>query len=324
MPPSATPVARDGARVIGEVGGDPVIRFVHRRQRAETPPGEPRRIGYLYILPAFAFYLTFVVVPFFHSVWLSFFEWDGVSLGTWVGLDNYKALLSDTEIRSAFLHSLVLVVFYSLVPVTIGLFLAASLSRMRIRGLTFFRTVLFLPQVVAAVVVGVIWRWIYAPNGPLNSVLDTVGAGGITRAWLGDFTWALPAVGGVGTWVTYGFAMVLFIAGVQKIPTSLYDAAKVDGANPVREFFAVTLPALRYEIVVALIITVIAALRSFDVIFVTTRGGPADATNVPALTLYRRAFLHGEVGSAAAIGIALALVVFVVVFVLTRLVERRI
>jgi raffinose/stachyose/melibiose transport system permease protein len=293
------------------------------RAVAETPPGEPRRVGYLYILPALLFYVAFVGVPFFHSVWFSFFDWDGISVGKWVGLQNYGDLIHDPEIRNAFLHSLILIVFYALLPVSIGLILAASLSRMHVRGLTVFRTILFLPQVVAAVVVGVIWRWVYAPTGPLNELLDVVGLGRLARAWLGDFSWALPAVGGVGTWVTYGFAMVLFIAGVQKIPMSLYDAAKVDGAGPIREFFAVTLPGLRYEIVVAMIITVIAALRSFDVIFVTTRGGPADSTNVPALTLYRRAFLEGDVGSAAAIGISLALVVFVVVFVLTRFAESR-
>jgi raffinose/stachyose/melibiose transport system permease protein len=174
------------------------------------------------------------------------------------------------------------------------------------------------------VVIGVIWRWIYAPTGPLNKVLEAVGLGGFARAWLGDFTYALPAVGVIGSWVTYGFCMILFIAGVQKIPTSLYDAARVDGAGPVREFFAVTLPGLRNEIVVVLTLTMIWALRTFDLIYVTTRAGPGEATNVPAFILYQRAFLTGQVGSAAAIGVTLAVLIFAIVFCVSRLQEKRV
>jgi raffinose/stachyose/melibiose transport system permease protein len=270
-----------------------------------------------------AFYGAFVLLPFLHSVWLSFFRWDGVTPGVWVGLENYREILSDPQIRSAFVHSVVLIFLFSLLPVSIGLLLASILSRAEVRGLTFFRAVLFLPQIVTAVVIGVIWRWIYDPAGPLNHALDTVGLGGLTRAWLGDFTWALPAVGLVGTWVTAGFCMVLFLAGVQKIPTSLYDAARVDGAGPLHEFFAVTLPGLRNELVVVLTLTIIWALRTFDLIYVTTRGGPGNSTTVPAFTLYQRAFFTGEVGSAAAIGVTLALIIFVVVFGITRIAERR-
>ena len=186
-----------------------------------------------------------------------------------------------------------LLVFYALLPVAIGLLLAAAASRARVRGLRAVRTILFLPQVIALVVVAVTWRIIYQPTG-----------------WLGDFDLALPAVGLVGTWVAYGLCFVLFMAGVQKVPRSLYDAARVDGAGPLREFFAVTLPALRGEIAVALTLTTIAALRNFDLVYLTTSGGPGDATTVPALEVYQRAFRTGEVGGAAAIGICLAAVIF--------------
>ena len=244
-----------------------------------------------------------MLFPMGHSLWLSFTNWDGLTPAKWIGLGNYRGLVSDPEVRAAFGHALVLVVFYSFIPVTIGLLLAASLSRMRVRGMTFFRTVLFLPQVIAMVVVGVIWRWMYTPLGSVNA--------------------PLPALGLVGTWVAFGLTMVLFLAGVQKIPTSLYDAARVDGAGPVREFFAVTLPGLRNEVVVALTLTILAALRSFDLIWVTTKGGPGNSSSVPALILYERAFVTNQVGSAAAIGMSLTLVCFIVVFLVTRLGERR-
>jgi raffinose/stachyose/melibiose transport system permease protein len=192
-----------------------------------------------------------------------------------------------------------------------------------VRGLAGYRAVLFLPQIIPMVVVAVIWRWIYEPEGPLNAVLDAVGLDGLQRAWLGDFDLALPAVGLVATWVMYGLCMVLFLAGVQKIPQSLYDAARVDGAGPVREFFAVTLPGLRNEVVVALVLTVISALRNFDLIFVTTAGGPGSATQVPALEVYNRGFRVGDVGAASAVGIALALLIFAITFAITRLGDRR-
>jgi len=288
-----------------------------------APPGEPRRIGYLYLLPAFAVFAAFVLVPLGHAFWLSLWEWDGITAGTWAGLGNYGDVVSDPALRRAFLHALVMIVFYALLPVAIGLVLAGLVARAQVRGLAAFRAVLFLPQVLAMVVVAVMWRMIYDPNnGALNELLRAVGLGSLAQSWLGDFNLALPAVGLVGTWVWYGLAMVLLTAGVQKIPQSLYDAARVDGAGIVREFLAVTLPALRGEIAVALTLTTIQALRNFDLIYITTSGGPGDATSVPAFQVYSRAFETGQVGSAAALGISLTLVIFAISFGINRFAER--
>ena len=143
---------------------------------------------------------------------------------------------------TSFLHSAILIAFYAVIPVMLGLLLTAALTRTAIRGFRFFRTTLFLPQLVAGVVIAQAWTWVYDAEGPLNRVLELVGLGSLVRPWLGDFTWALPSIGVIGTWVTFGLCMVLFVAGVQKIPLELYDAARVDGAGAVREFFAVTLP----------------------------------------------------------------------------------
>jgi raffinose/stachyose/melibiose transport system permease protein len=246
-----------------------------------------------------------------------------VSLAHWVGLRNYADAVADPLVQQAFLHAIVLVVFYSLGPVCLGLLVTAALSRHRVRGLTAFRTIVFLPQILAAVVIGVAWQWMYDPQGPVNSALTALRLDGLTRAWLGDFGVALPAVGIIGTWVTTGLCAVLFIAGVQQIPQDRYDAARVDGAGPVREFFAVTLPGLRNEIVVALLLTVVDALRAFDVIFVTTKGGPGTETYVPTVLIYKRAFVNGEVGSAAAIAAILTALVLLVSVGIRRLEEVR-
>jgi raffinose/stachyose/melibiose transport system permease protein len=310
---------------VAEAADLPATRRRARRGRAvrDRLPGEPRRVGYLYVAPAFVIYGLFVLAPLVHSAWLSFFAWDGVTQGHWVGLANYRSFVTDPAVREAYVHTVVLMLFYCVLPITLGLLLAASLSRIRIHGLTFFRTVLFLPTILSNVAVAIAWGWIYEPDGPLNQALRTVGLGSLARPWLGDFTFALPAVGVVGTWGEYGFAMVLFIAGVMKIPPSLYEAARVDGAGAVREFFVVTLPGLRNELTVVAVLTIIDALGTFDLVYVLTGGGPGTSTSVPAFQVWNRAFQTGQVGLACAIAMTLAVAIFVVSFVITRLGERR-
>ena len=286
-------------------------------------PGEGRFVGYLYVLPALVVFALLIVVPLGQSVFYSLYDWDGLSVATWAGFSNYTALLTDPTLRGPFVHALVLLVFYSLLPIGIGLLLAAAASRVRVRGLTFFRVALFLPQVLAMVVVAVAWRWIYAPTGLLNETLRLVGLDGLTRAWLGDFHLALPAVGVAGTWVGFGLCMVLFLAGVQGIPVELYEAARLDGAGPLQEFLAVTLPALRPQVAVAATLTIVAGLRNFDLIYLTTAGGPGDSTAVPAYEVYHRAFETSQVGAGAAIGVALTLLIFALTVTVSRLVEGR-
>ncbi len=285
--------------------------------------GPSRWHALAYVAPALVVYAAFVLYPLGRAVHLSLFDWDGLSLATFVGLGNYAEVLTDADLRAAFGHALVLIVFFALLPTAIGLVLATLLTRARLRGLPFFRTVVFLPQVVAMVVVGVAWRQLYAPDGSVNDLLSLVGLGGVTRAWLGDPAFALPAVGVVGTWVQTGLVTVLLMAGISRIPDQLYEAARLDGAGPVREFFAITLPSVRAELAVALTLTVIAALKTFDLIYITTGGGPGNRTSVPSYEVYNRAFRLGEVGSAAAVGVTLTVIIFAINLAVARIGERR-
>ena len=286
------------------------------------PPGEPRRIAYLYLLPAFLVYAAFLLYPLGRSIQISLYDWDGNTLATWAGLDNYADVVTDPALRASFGHALVLVFFYAVLPLVTGLGLASILNRARVRGLAFFRTVVFLPQVVAMVVIAVAWRRMYAPDGSVNDLLRAVGLESLTRGWLWDYAAALPAVGFIGTWFEIGLVTVLLLAGMGRIPGELYEAARLDGAGPVREFFAVTLPSVRGEMSVALTLTVIAALRTFDLVYVTTRGGPGQSTSVPSFEVYNRAFLQGRVGSAAAVAVVLTLIIFAISFGITRVADR--
>jgi len=150
-----------------------------------------------------------------------------------------------------------------------------------------------------------------------------VGLDSLTRPWLGDFQMALPSVGAIGTWVMYGFCMVLFLAGMQRIPEDQYEAAQLDGAGGFRQFLHVTLPNLRAELGVALVTTVIAALRVFDLVYVTTRGGPGDSTLVTGFLVYRSAFQQNQLGYASAVATVMTILIFVISLVILRFQSRQ-
>ncbi|WP_163543006.1 carbohydrate ABC transporter permease [Occultella kanbiaonis] len=282
-----------------------------------------RYLPYLYLAPALLLFGGFLIYPLIRSVQFSLFEWDGLGASEFVGFDNYVELFTDEVLRAAFGHALVLIFFFSVLPLVLGLVVAAILNRAQVRGLGLFRTVVFLPQVLAMVVVAVAWRQIYAPDGGLNTALRAVGLDALTRTWLGDYTWTLPAVGIVGTWVQTGLVTVLLLAGMGRVPRELFEAARLDGAGAIREFFAITLPSVRGEIAVALTLTIVAALKTFDLVYVTTGGGPGNSTTVPAYEVFQRAFREGAVGSAAAIAVALTAIIFVLNVIVNRIAEGR-
>lgn len=287
-------------------------------------PGGRRRGGFAfrhlaYLAPGMILYAIFCLWPVAQTIYFSFLRWDGITDSRWVGLRNYVRLFTGERTLAVFGNGLVMIVFYAVLPVMIGLLIVAIMTRVRVRFLSVFRTVLFLPQILATVVVAVAWRWIYDIDGPINGVLNLVGLGMLSRAWLGDFSTALAAVGLIGTWINFGLCMVLFIGGAQRIDTQLYEAARLDGANPWQEFRAVTLPNLRGEISIALVLTVTNALRNFDIVWNTTSGGPGTSTLVPSYLIYEGAFVSRNVGFAAAASVVLTALILLITGLITRL-----
>jgi raffinose/stachyose/melibiose transport system permease protein len=286
-----------------------------------SPRRRRRWIGLAYLAPALAVYALVVLAPALQGVWLSFYHWDGITTATWAGLGNYSGFLSDPTLRQAVEHTLFFIVFFSVLPIVLGLLSAALTARKDVKNAGIYRWIIFLPQVLTPAVTAVVWKRIYAPEGPINSVLHAFGLDALTRGWLGDYSWALPALGLAGTWAAFGLCMVLFVSGTQAIPAELYDAARVDGAGPFREFRSVTLPGLRGQLAVVVTLTVLGAIRVFDIVWLTTRGGPGTSTITPTILLYERAFANPDVGAASAIGVVLAVVSLIIALLVVKLSE---
>jgi raffinose/stachyose/melibiose transport system permease protein len=277
-------------------------------------------VGWLFVVPALLFYAAFVLQPLVLTVQYSLYRWDGVGPATWVGLANYATVLREPKLLETLFNAFRLVIFFSLIPVALGLVTASVIQRVATGRLgAVSRTVLFLPQVIPLVAAGIIWGRLLSLSGLVNQGLAAIGLGEITRAWLGDFDTALPAVGIIGIWVLLGFSTVLLLTGMTKIDAGLYESARLDGAGWFQEFRAITVPSLRYEIGVCLTVTIIAALAAFDIVYVSTGGGPGNATAVPGIQIYILAFLERQVGLASALAVVLVVLVLLVILPIQRL-----
>jgi raffinose/stachyose/melibiose transport system permease protein len=283
----------------------------HRVRRTER--GYP-----LYLVPGAALFLVVIAVPFGMNVWISFNRWQGIGPITWVGLGNYRRLLADTVFWSSFWHNVLLIIAMAVVPTALGLVVAAALfdyvgKRFGVRTASVLRACIYLPQVMPLAVMGVVWGWILAPgDGVLNSALRDVGLGSLAHDWLGDPKTALYSIMAVLVWIQIGFPLVVFMAGLQRIDPALYEAAELDGASWGRRFRHVTVPQIRPEFYVVLLMTTIAALKAFAPIYVLTRGGPGYSTDIPSYFSYQNFFEKTQVGYGAATATVLAAITLIV------------
>jgi ABC-type sugar transport system permease subunit len=300
----------------GVVGG--VRRFALSKKVREAVSGYA-----IFVLPALAIYLFFIVYPFFYTIYLSLTSWDGAKpVKEFVGLGNFQALISDSRLWEALSHNLIWIVLGTLAPVAIGLGLGVLLWS-GARGTTFFRTVYFMPVVLSPVVVGFIWLRMYNPrSGPINSILEGVGLDFLAKVWLGDPVFALPALIAAGVWGYFGFCFVVIMAGLQNVDMELIDAALVDGAGPWQRLIHVIIPELRNVLTMVTAFTLILGVNVFDVVWVTTKGGPGRATQVLATYTYTTGFRESAVGYGSALALVSAILGLVVSYIFIRVRER--
>jgi sn-glycerol 3-phosphate transport system permease protein len=265
-----------------------------------------------FVTPNFLLLAVFTFWPVLYSLYLSFFKWNMIAKRkTFLALENYRAMLADPVFWMVTRNTFALAGGTVLVTLAIALALAVVLNR-RIPGRSLYRAVIFSPTFTTSVAVAMVWGWILEPNyGLLRVLLGWVGVA--SPNWFTDVHWSLPAIMIVAIWSGLGYAMVIFLAGMQGIPVELYDAARVDGASPWQTFWKLTFPLLSPTTFFLVVTSVIGALKAFDVVSIMTDGGPMNSSNVYVLYLYQNAFKWFKAGYAS----ALALVLFVLIMVIT-------
>ncbi|ARV46659.1 sugar ABC transporter permease [Bacillus inaquosorum] len=260
-------------------------------------------IPYLFLVPALVF-LLFVYIPIFENVFLSLFQWSSFSPEkTFIGLKNYVELFHDPVFYQALTNNVLYAVISIVCQVFGGLILAAVLEDKLVRKWSpFFRTVFFLPVVISMTVIALLFDFIYNPEtGLLNQLLQAIGLDQLTRAWLGDDSTAMLSVIFVSQWQSVGYIAMLYIVSIQKIPDELYEAARLDGAGKIQQFFHITVPQTKEMSFVAVVMTLTGAFTVFNEPYILTGGGPGNASEVLSTFLYKSAFTKDMMGYASAI-----------------------
>jgi raffinose/stachyose/melibiose transport system permease protein len=285
-----------------------------------------RFLPWVFLTPGLIIYSVVVVYPMLYSTYLSLFRWDGVApKKIFVGWQNYVVLLTHNEVFwIALKNNAIWLVSALLVPTSIGLGLALVLNS-RFRGSHIFRSIFYFPAVLSLAVVGLIWTWIYHPDlGLANQFLEAVGLKILKRNWLSDPQIAIYPVILAATWNAVGLPMLLFLAGLQTIPPEMHEAAKVEGAGPIRRFLYVTFPLLRETTLIVLAITSINALKAYDIIYAMTNGGPANRTQLLSTWMYFLTYNYNEVGLGTAIAVVLFSLTLIFAIPYIRMMTRKV
>jgi raffinose/stachyose/melibiose transport system permease protein len=276
----------------------------------------------LFLFPAVALYLTFVVYPIVQSTRYSLYDWNGLEpLTDFIGVDNFRRAFNDPLFRDALRHNGIIIVLSLLLQIPFALGLAMLLN-VRLPGRGLLRTLFFAPYVLSEVVTGVVWRQILRPNGLLDQSLTAIGAESRIHEWLADPDVVLYSLFFVISWKYFGFHMILLLAGLQQIPKELDEAAMIDGATAWQRFRHVTLPLLGPTLRVSVFLSIIGALQLFDLVWVTTRGGPIGASSTMATYLYEQ-FRKSLFGYASAVSIVIFALSLVVALAYQRFAMRR-
>ncbi len=279
------------------------------------------RAAWLFLAPSLVLFAIFTAIPVISAFFISFTQWNLFNEVTWVGLGNYLELAKD-EIFAKVLGNTAYFVLVS-VPVQIVLALLCALVLNRgIKGQTFFRVVYFLPVVTSTIAAALVWAWLFNSNfGLINAGLSLVGVTDLPK-WMGSTRWAMPAIIIVSIWQNLGYAMVLFLAGLQNIGKDVHDAAALDGATGWDRFWHITLPLLSPTTFFVLVISIIGSFQVFELVLVMTKAGPANATNTLVYYIYQNGFQFYQMGYASAAAMVLFLIVLAFTLVQYRL-QRR-
>jgi raffinose/stachyose/melibiose transport system permease protein len=280
-------------------------------------------LPFLFMLPALLVYGLFVLVPIGQAAWFSLFDWNGLEpLDDFVGLDNYARVLNDTVFQQAAWHNTLIVLLSLFIQIPFALWLALMLNN-RFRGRTLLRLIFFAPYVISEVITGVVWRLLLYPGGMVDQGLGSVGGGFLIHEWLADRSIVMFTLFAVITWKYFGFHMIIMLAGLQGIPRELEEAAAIDGASRRQTVRSIILPLLGPTIRVSVFLSIIGGVQLFDLVWATTRGGPANASSTMATYLFDVGIVRTRMGYGSAVAVILFIVCLIVAVAYVRIVMRR-
>lgn len=277
---------------------------------------------YLFLALPLTLYAIWVILPTFYTFYLSLTSFDGIGTARFIGLQNYRYLFEDPVFITSLLNNFKWLVVFLVLPVLMGLGLALILNN-DVLGSKGFKAAIYSPMVLAPVVVGLIWAWIYDPRGGLlNSTLTAVGLETLTRGWLSNPDTVLYAIIAAALWKHVGYVMILFLAGLKTIPPAVIEASLVDGATSRQRFFHIVLPLLKPSMVIVFVVTIIESLRAFDMVNMMTEGGPFNTSNVLANFMYMESFRNYRMGYGASIAVILFFIMFIFIVIYLKQVMK--
>ncbi|HMS35690.1 MAG TPA: sugar ABC transporter permease [Arachnia sp.] len=280
--------------------------------QARRRPRSDLKVALAFILPATIGLVTFFIVPTIRGFYLSFTEYSILGSPTWVGIENYQALVKDPLFHNAFWVTLQYVLINIILQTAIALGLALLMHN--IAKSTFIRGTLLMPYLMANVIAALLWFWLLDYQiGIVNYFIEAIGLPKV--AFFGSETWAIPTQALINTWRHMGYTALLIFAGLQSIPNTVYEAAAIDGAKPIQTFTKVTLPLLRPVLALVLVLTVTGSFQVFDTVAVTTQGGPVNASRVMQFYIYQKAFNEQEFGYGSALAMVLFLILGIAAFI---------
>ena len=281
------------------------------------------RTAWFFLAGPLLLYLGWVIGPSLYTFYLSLTKYDGLSRQEFIGLQNFYWLFQDPTFLISLVNNIKWLIIFMLIPVVLGLILALLLNT-QIKGNRLFKAAIYSPMILAPIVIGLLWGWIYDPaGGILNSTLIAIGLNHLTRGWLSDPGIVLYAIVAAAIWRHVGYVMILFLAGLKTIPPTVLEAAKVDGANDWKKFWHIILPLLKPSTVIVFVVTIIESFRAFDMVNSMTEGGPFNSSNVLANLMYIEAFKNYRMGYGASIAVILFFIMFGFILIYLKQIMKK-
>ncbi|MFN7251901.1 MAG: carbohydrate ABC transporter permease [Anaerobacillus sp.] len=277
---------------------------------------------FLFLLPGCVILGAFIFYPMLQAIWLSFTDYNMIQDANFIGIDNYTKLFNDDLFWKVLGQTFLYLIFVVPALVIIPIFIAILVNQ-PLKGISFFRSAYYVPVVTSMVVVGIMWKWVYADTGVLNYLLESAGIINSPVYWLTSTSTSIFAVMAVTVWKGLGYYMVIYLAGLQSIPSHLYEAAKIDGANKWKQIIHITIPLLMPSIMIVTIMSSISAMKVFEEIYVMTGGGPLNSSKTLVFYIYQEAFEKLQMGYASAAGVVLFLITLVLSIINIKFMSKK-